>query len=167
MWTARWSANWGVHFIYGTMFGIRGLLAAGVPAVDPAVCRACAWLKARQRPDGGWGEHFSSVVRGQYVDHEEGQAVQTAWALSALLEAEDPDGAALDRAARALAAMQREDGTWPKQDPEGVFFHTSLLEYRLYRAYFPPWALGLYQRRLAERRARRRLPDPRLAPHAS
>jgi lanosterol synthase len=145
---------WGVHFIYGTMFGVRGLLAGGVPSVDPQVRRACAWLEERQRADGGWGEHFSSVTEGRYVEHEEGQIVQTAWALTTLLEARHPRFSPLEAAARFLAARQRDDGTWPKQDPEGIFFHTALLDYRLYRRYFPVWALGLYQRRLEERAAR-------------
>ncbi|MCB9592759.1 MAG: hypothetical protein H6719_08500 [Sandaracinaceae bacterium] len=144
---------WGVHFIYGTMFGVRGLLAAGVPAVDPQIRRACQWLLERQRPDGGWGEHFDSVVEGRYVEHPEGQIVQTAWALTCLLEASEPDFDVLDRAARFLARAQRPDGTWPKQDPEGIFFHTALLEYRLYRSYFPPWALGLFAQRAAARGA--------------
>ncbi|MCA9610235.1 MAG: hypothetical protein KC619_31780, partial [Myxococcales bacterium] len=115
---------WGVHYVYGTMFGIRGLLAAGVPAVDPQIRRACEWLLERQRPDGGWGEHFDSVIEGRYVEHPEGQVVQTAWALTALLEARDPDFDAISRAAQFLARAQRPDGTWPKQDPEGIFFHT-------------------------------------------
>jgi len=143
--------NWGVHFIYGTLFGIRGLLAAGVPPVDPAIRRACVWLLERQRPDGGWGEHFSSVVERRYVEHDEAQTVQTAWALSALLEAKEPNFAALERGAHCLAQAQRPDGTWPKQDPEGIFFHTALLEYRLYRSYFPPWALGLFAQRAEAR----------------
>ncbi len=140
---------WGVHFIYGTMFGVRGLLAAGVPTVDPAIRRACAWLLERQRPDGGWGEHWSGVIERRYVPHDEAQVVQTAWALTALLEAEEPDFDAIERGAHFLARTQRADGTWPKQDPEGIFFHTALLDYRLYRAYFPPWALGLFARRAA------------------
>ena len=144
---------WGVNFIYGTLFGVRGLLAAGVPCVDPQIRRACAWLLERQRPDGGWGEHFASVTEHRYVEHEEAQVVQTAWALTCLLEAEEPDFAALERAARLLARTQRADGTWPKQDPEGIFFHTALLEYRLYRSYFPPWALGLFVSRAKARAA--------------
>ncbi len=146
-----WAGTWGVNFIYGTMFGVRGLLAGGVPSVDPQIRRACAYVKERQRADGGWGEHFSSVLEDRYVEHEEGQVVQTAWALTTLLEARDPDCVALERAASYLASTQREDGTWSKQDPEGIFFHTALLEYRLYRSYFPMWALGLYERRVRAR----------------
>ncbi|HJL16128.1 MAG TPA: FAD-dependent oxidoreductase [Sandaracinaceae bacterium LLY-WYZ-13_1] len=150
---------WGVHFIYGTMFGVRGLLAGGVPCVDPQIRRACAWLQERQRPDGGWGEHHAGVLSGRYVEHEDGQVVQTAWALTTLLEARAAELAPLERAARFLAERQGADGTWPKQDPEGIFFHTALLDYRLYRRYFPVWALGLYQRRVRERQAG-------LGPHA-
>ena len=142
-----WAGSWGVHFIYGTLFGITGLLASGAPPVDPDVRRACAWLKARQRPDGGWGEHFTSCLRGEYVEHSESQVIQSAWALRALLAAEDPDWQAIDRGARFLADMQRADGTWPKQDMAGVFFRTALLDYELYRSYFPVWALALYETR--------------------
>ncbi len=145
-----WSANWGVHFIYGTMFGIRGLLSSGTAPQDPAIRKACRWLRARQRPDGGWGEACITCVKGVYTPHAQGQVIQTAWALTALLEAQDPDWDAIDRAAHFLAARQNEDGSFPKEDPAGVFFHTALLHYELYRSYFPLWALGLYEtRRLA------------------
>jgi lanosterol synthase len=146
-----WPGMWGVHFVYGTMFGVRGLLAGGVPPHDPQIRRACAFLKARQREDGGWGEHARSVLAGRYVDRDGGQVVQTAWALTTLLEARDPDFAAIERAAHWLAANQGSDGGWPKQDPEGIFFHTALLDYSLYRRYFPVLALGLYETRRRER----------------
>ena len=146
-----WPGMWGVHFVYGTMFGVRGLLAGGVPPPDPQIRRACAFLKERQRDDGAWGEHSRSVLAGRYVDRDGGQVVQTAWALMTLLEARDPDFAAIERAAHWLADTQGPDGNWPKQDPEGIFFQTALLEYSLYRRYFPVWALGLYETRRSER----------------
>ena len=43
--------------------------------------------------------------------------------------------------------MQRADGTWPRQDMAGIFFRTALLDYALYRQYFPLHALGLYEQR--------------------
>ena len=137
---------WGVCFIYGTLFGIRGLLAAGAPPTDPHVRAACGFLKERQRPDGGWGEHRASVTEHRYVEHDQGQIVQTAWALMALVEAGEPDRSVLQKAAAFLAVNERPDGTWPRQEAEGVFFHTAFLEYRLYRSYFPVWALALYDR---------------------
>lgn len=147
-----WPGMWGVHFVYGTMFGVRGLLAAGAPPTDPSVRAACAFLESRQRSDGGWGESHRGVTFDRYVEAESSHVVQTAWALSALLEAQHPDFACISRAAQFLASAQLPSGDWPRQEPEGIFFHTALLEYELYRAYFPVWALGLYEARVADRR---------------
>jgi lanosterol synthase len=141
-----WLGAWGVRFIYGTWFAVRGLLAAGAPPTDPAIRKACAWLKARQRADGSWGERHSPHST-DYVEHDEGQVVQTAWALIALAEASDPEFSVLERAARFLARSQLGNGEWPRQDPVGLFFRTALLEYTLYRSYFPLWALALFERR--------------------
>jgi lanosterol synthase len=146
-----WVGVWGILHVYGTMFGIRGLLAAGVPPHDPAIRRATAFLRARQKPEGGWGEHWTSISEKRYVEHPQSQYVQTAWAMTALLEAEDPDFGAIERAAAFLAGAQSADGTFPVQDPEGLFFHSALLDYVLYRRYFPVWALGLFETRRKER----------------
>ncbi len=152
-----WRGVWGVQYIYGTLFGIRGLVASGARRNDPALRTACRWLLERQREDGGWGEHHSGCLSGRYVAHHESQVVQTAWALIALLEAQEPDWAAISRGAGFLVGSQCADGTWPKQDMAGVFFRTALLDYVLYRQYFPLHALGLYERR---RRARQGPPAP-------
>jgi lanosterol synthase len=148
-----WRGVWGVQFVYGTLFGVRGLRAAGAPASDPALRRACDWLRSRQRHDGGWGEHHSGCLSGRYVEHDASQVLQSAWALMTLLEARDPDWASIARGARFLIDAQEPNGDWPRQDPAGLFFQTALLEYELYRAYFPLWALGLYERHRAERGA--------------
>jgi lanosterol synthase len=148
--TGAWPGAWGVRFLYGTWFGVRGLLAAGAPPTDPAVRKACAWLKARQRPDGGWGERLEPHAT-EYVEHEEGQIVQTAWALLTLCEASDADFGALERAATFLGSTQLGNGQWPRQDPTGLFFRTALLEYALYRSYFPVWALAAFETRRAAR----------------
>ena len=144
-----WRGVWGVQFIYGTFFGIRGLLAAGARPDDPAVRSACRWLLDRQREDGGWGEHHRGCRTGEYVAHDTSQVIQSAWAMIALLEAGDPDWTAIARGARFLIGAQRADGTWPRQDMAGIFFRTALLDYVLYRQYFPLHALGLYEQRRA------------------
>ena len=162
-----WSGNWGVHFIYGTMFAIRGLLVTGAAPQDPAIRKACRWLKARQHPDGGWGESHETCLRESYVPTDS-QVIQTAWALTALIEAEDPDWDAIERAAHFLASRQQQDGSWPKEDPAGVFFHTALLHYERYRAIFPLWALGLYETRRLSRLALMKPQRPAVEPrHAS
>ena len=142
-----WRGVWGVQYIYGTFFGIRGLLAAGAAPGDPALRAACRWLLDRQQPDGGWGEHHRGCLTGRYVAHDESQVIHTAWALIALLEAGDLDWAAISRGARFLLNTQNENGQWPKQDLAGVFFRTALLDYVLYRQYFPLHALALYEQR--------------------
>ena len=147
-----WRGVWGVQFIYGTLFGIRGLRAAGCSASDAALRLGCRWLLERQREDGGWGEHHSGCLSGEYVPHNESQVIQTAWALIALLEAGESNWQAISRGAKFLADSQLEDGTWPRQDMAGVFFRTALLDYELYRQYFPLHALGLFEQRRASRK---------------
>ncbi len=142
-----WRGVWGVQFIYGVLFGIRGLLAGGARPGDPALQLACRWLLDRQRSDGSWGEHPRGCLTGTYVAHEKGQVIQTAWALIALLEAGESHWAAISRGVQFLLDSQEKDGSWPKQDMVGVFFRTSLLDYELYRQYFPLHALGLYEQR--------------------
>ena len=142
-----WRGVWGVQYVYGTFFGIRGLLAAGAAPGDPALRAACRWLLHRQRPDGGWGEHHRGCLTGRHVEHDQSQVIHTAWALMALLEAGDPDWTAISQGARFLLSTQDTDGHWPKQDAAGVFFRTAVLDYVLYRQYFPLHALALYEQR--------------------
>ncbi len=148
-----WRGEWGVQFIYGTFFGIKGLVVAGARESGPALRLACRWLLDRQNEDGGWGEHHSGCISGRYVAHEESQVIQTAWALIALLEAGDSNWTAISRGVRFLLDSQEADGAWPRQDMVGVFFRTALLDYAMYRQYFPLHALGLYERRRRERLA--------------
>jgi sterol 14-demethylase len=80
-----------------------------------------------------------------YRDAERGQIIQTAWALATLLAAEDQDWNAIERAAHFLADAQLESGDFSQSEPAGVFFHTALLDYTLYKSYFPVWALAQYE----------------------
>jgi lanosterol synthase len=133
---------WGVNFTYGCFHVIEALRAAGIPASDPAIARAAEWLLTKQKPDGGWGEHWKSALTDTYTEHPESQAAMTAWAVLALLEAIDPQERAIRRGVECLTRMQLPDGSWPRQSQSGVFFATALLDYRLYKDNFPTWALA-------------------------
>lgn len=140
-----WAGFWGINYTYGTFFAVRGLSACGRDANDKAVRRACDWLVGRQKPDGGWGEHWTSTVQHRYVEHPRSQVIMTAWALGALLLANDPRQDVIERGIGLLLAQQLHTGGWPKQGVAGVFFNTAMHHYELYRDYFPLWALGLFE----------------------
>ena len=137
---------WGICFTYSIFHVVKAMRAAGVDASDPAIARAAQWLLTHQREDGGWGEHFSTCLGGEYVPHPRPQAVMTSWALLALADAA-PSSNAVDRGLTLLASLQRADGSWGPDAVNGVFFGTAMLDYRLYHAYFPVWALARWQSR--------------------
>jgi len=139
--------SWGVYLTYGTFHAVRGLRATGYPSTSPALRRAADWLIRHQKPDGGWGEHFSGCLRQEYVEHSESQATMTSWALLALAEIVGTDHPVVQRGAEWLGRHQSPAGSWPREAVNGVFFGTAMLDYDLYRAYFPAWALA----RIAER----------------
>ncbi len=141
-----WYGSWGICFTYGTWFGVWGLRAAGLSPEHPALRRACRFLLGKQRDDGGWGEHFASCHEYRYLQSEESQVVQTAWALLALMRGGCRDREAVERGVALLHERQLADGSWPKEAMAGVFNHTCMLNYDLYFQTFPIWALGLYER---------------------
>src|SRR5207249_6563475 len=57
-----WFGRWGTNYIYGTWSVLAGLNAAGVEPGAPELRRAVAWLVAKQREDGGWGETGESYL---------------------------------------------------------------------------------------------------------
>ena len=135
---------WGINFTYGAFHFVRGLRAAGAPSTDPQLRAAAAWLIAKQRADGGWGEHWSGCVAEQYVEAAESHVVMTSWALLALLDVADVDPEAVRRGFAWLVGRQRADGSFPPGGVNGVFFGTAMLDYRLYPSYFPAWALARF-----------------------
>ncbi|BBA34535.1 squalene cyclase [Methylocaldum marinum] len=141
---------WGINYTYATYHATRGLRAAGVPAADPALQAAARWLVRKQRPDGGWGEHYSSCLEGRYIEHAKSQVVMTSWALLALLDILPPASEPIRRGFQWLMNRQIEDGSWPRQTVNGVFFGSAMLDYRLYHTYFPTWAMARYARLMAQ-----------------
>jgi squalene-hopene/tetraprenyl-beta-curcumene cyclase len=148
-----WFGRWGANHVYGTGAAVPALVEAGVARDHPAVRRAAAWLIAHQNPDGGWGEDLRSYKDKSWVGRGESTASQTAWAMLALLAAQEEGAhpraeavrAAADRGAAYLAQTQRADGTWDEELFTGTGFPGDFyINYHLYRLVFPLTALGRY-----------------------
>jgi len=137
-----WEGSWGVCFTIGAWYGVQGLRAAGCGPDDPQMRKAADFLLAHQNPDGGWGEHYQSCLQRRYVARQPSLAVNTAWALMALVGAGRAHTEAAARAARYLAELQQPDGDWPREPMTGVFNKTTLIHYDNYRRYFPIRALA-------------------------
>lgn len=56
--------TWGICFIYGTFFAIKGLIAAG-RTYENSICirKACNFLLSTQLTTGGWSESYLSCER--------------------------------------------------------------------------------------------------------
>lgn len=144
-----WYGSWGVCFTYGTWFGIDGLIVAGeadysLGNPSDAIRKACEFLVSKQRNDGSWGESYRSCVEMEYVEHEDGQIINTAWALLGLLSANYPDQKVIENGLRFLMSRQDAFGDWPQEGISGVFNKNCMETYTAYRNVFPLWAIGRY-----------------------
>src|SRR6516162_6333261 len=64
-----WPGFWGINFTYATWFAVGALRAAGATPRDPALMLAAEWVASKQKPDGGWGEHYTGCLNATYVEH--------------------------------------------------------------------------------------------------
>ena len=138
-----WYGRWGVNYIYGTWQALVGLQAVGVPADDPMVASAAAWLLMHQQPDGGWGESADSYADSSLAGVGAPTASQTAWAIMGLIAAGRGDSRAVRRGVQWLAERQEADGTWKQREFTGTGFpKVFYLHYHWYSIYFPLVALA-------------------------
>jgi squalene-hopene/tetraprenyl-beta-curcumene cyclase len=169
-----WFGRWGVNHIYGTALVLPGLRAVGFDMTDRRIRKTADWLVSRQSADGGWGESCASYMDDAMRASGPSTPSQTAWALIGLLAIGNHDyDAAIERGVRWLLDHQQ-DGTWDEQYYVGCGFpgygigerislkkNTILLSqgrelargfminYNMYRHYFPLQALGRARRHLA------------------
>ena len=164
-----WFGRWGVNHVYGVGAVLPALAAAG-RADDPRAHRAAEWLVARQNSDGGWGETPGSYMDESLRGRGESTPSQTAWAMMGLLALTDGRyNASIRRGADFLIGRQRGDGTWDEPQFTGTGFpgygvgerrdlsqrgaaldhgveleRGFMINYNLYRHYFPMMALGRF-----------------------
>lgn len=150
-----WYGSWGVCFTYGMWFSIEGLIGTGAAGFDsdnpdPAIEKACDFLIGKQREDGSWGEGFGACVTHEYVEHENGQIINTAWALLALMKAKYPNREVIEKGIQFICSRQDANGDFPQEGISGVFNGNCGISYTAYRNVFPLWALGRYLRQYKE-----------------
>ena len=85
-----WQARWGVNYVYSMGCVLPGLSKIGYNLTEDWIRHSIEWMKARQNPDGGFGETTWSY---NDPDKFNGRGVstvsQTAWGLMALIEVID------------------------------------------------------------------------------
>lgn len=152
-----WYGRWGVNYVYGTWSALSAFNACEEDFSAPHIRKAIAWIRTRQRPDGGWGEDCATYWPDTRDVAKDSTASQTAWALLALMAAGEVGSAAVRRGVAYLEATPREGAKWREPLYTGIGFpRVFYLNYHGYSAYFPLWALARYRnlRRDNERRVR-------------
>ncbi len=167
-----WFGRWGVNHIYGTAAVLTALSAGREDMGSGRMRRAAGWLVARQNEDGGWGESCASYMNAARRGRGVSTASQTAWALMGLLACDGGEHwATIRRGLAFLTTRQRSDGTWDEPQYTGTGFpgygagcrvdpgragaaldqgpelsRGFMINYNLYRHYFPMMALGRARR---------------------
>ncbi|MGD2185948.1 MAG: squalene--hopene cyclase [Desulfobacterales bacterium] len=170
-----WFGRWGVNYIYGTAAVLPALKAVGENMTTDYVRKAAEWLLSHQNGDGGWGETCGSYVNDRLCGKGHSTASQTAWALMALIAVGTKEYQnSIERGVYYLISHQRA-GTWNEPHYTGTGFpgyrigakidltthdlhdrlqqgkelgRAFMINYNLYRHYFPLIALGRARRYL-------------------
>jgi len=130
-----------VNHIYGTAAVLPALQAIGEDMSATDVRRAASWLLAQQNDDGGWGESCASYMDPEQIGQGLSTASQTAWAIMALLAVSETEYSEAVQTAMTYELSRRlQQG---RELQRGF-----MINYNLYRHYFPLVALGRIRRTL-------------------
>jgi squalene-hopene/tetraprenyl-beta-curcumene cyclase len=139
-----WYGRWGVAFLYGTCFALRGLAAAGENDREAYILQAGEWLRSIQNADGGWGESCAGYDRGEFVPGPSTPS-QTAWAIMGLVAGGDSDSLSVRHGIEYLVATQSPEGGWVEELATVTGFPKFFyLNHRLYKDCFPILALAAF-----------------------
>ena len=143
-----WHGRWGVNYIYGTCFALRGLAAIGIDMREGACVLGSEWIRSCQNSDGGWGESCDSYENPEYRGRGPSTAAQTAWALLGLFATDDFDSESVRFGIQYLLKSQDANGGWTDGPFTGTGFPgVFYLKYHYYSVYFPMLALSEYLHR--------------------
>ncbi len=142
-----WFGRWGTNYIYGTWSVLMALEQTHIAKTDVMYTKAVQWLKSTQRDDGGWGEdnqsYHQAELSGQF---HTSTAFQTAWAILALIAADETHSSSVNKGIQYLLTQQTKQGLWSDD------YHTApgfprvfYLKYHGYDKFFPLWALARYR----------------------
>ncbi|MEO1136338.1 MAG: squalene--hopene cyclase [Pseudomonadota bacterium] len=172
-----WFGRWGVNYIYGTGAVLPALEAIGEDMSQPYIRKASDWLILHQNDDGGWGESCASYMDPKQMGRGKSTASQTAWALMGLAAVGRlDDERAIADGVQFLIDRQTE-GTWEEPEYTGTGFpgygvgqtiklndpllqerlkqgpelsRAFMINYTLYRHYFPLMALSRVRKMMAD-----------------
>ena len=156
-----------MNHIYGTAAVLPALKAVGEDMTAAYIRKAADWIADHQNADGGWGETCASYMDDTLRGKGDSTPSQTGWALMALLSVTTHKyDEMIWQGVRYLLTSQKA-GTWDEPQYTGTGFpgygigaRTDLkrkgttleqgtelsrgfmLNYNLYRHYFPLMALG-------------------------
>ncbi|MGM9991353.1 MAG: squalene--hopene cyclase [Candidatus Bruticola sp.] len=168
-----WFGRWGVNYIYGTGLVLPALQSVGVDMQSPWIKKAADWLVSVQKSDGGWGESCATYMDPSLKGQGSATPSQTAWALMGLLAMEDHSYDQYILKGLSWLTSHQKYGSWEQKEYTGTGFpgygagarteikqgsvldqgeelsRGFMLNYAMYRHYFPMMALGRARRHFA------------------